>query len=82
MLEPRWVGREWTDGSVFYDRVTGATHALSALAAEVLALPAASRYDPLSASDAIADRLAIARTPEIASAVSQAIDQLKRIELI
>ncbi|GAA5178799.1 hypothetical protein GCM10025771_18860 [Niveibacterium umoris] len=82
MTDARWICREWPDGSVYYDRLTGTTHGLSALAAEVLALPLGSRYDPDSASDAIAARLSLALTPEITAAVGQALDQLKRIELI
>lgn len=79
---PRWVSHHWPDGSVFYDRQTGATHALSPLAAEVLALPSSARYDVAQAADAIASLLSLPCSPELADNVSQALDQLRRIELI
>ncbi|MCX9154596.1 HPr-rel-A system PqqD family peptide chaperone [Niveibacterium sp. 24ML] len=80
--ESRWARRDWPDGSVVYDRRTGSTHALSPLAAEVLALSSAARYDPDAACAALCASLSIERSHELLAAVSEAIDQLQRIELI
>jgi len=79
---PRWASHHWPDGSVFYDRQTGATHALSPLAAEVLALPDVARYDAAQAAEAIATALSLPCSPELTDNVTQALDQLRRIELI
>jgi len=78
----RWAYREWPDGTVVYDRTSGATHALAPLTAEVLALPESKRYDLRVASEAIASSLSQPLSPELTASVGEALDQLRRIELI
>jgi len=80
-LAERWLHRNWPDGMVVFDRRTGDTHALDALSSELLLLPDATRYDPLQAAQMLGDRWGLA--PEtLQERVSEALTQLRRIELI
>ena len=83
MNASRWLLREWDDGCVVFDRLTGDTHALDPLSAELLRLDEPLRCDPVSAARALARKLGPdADLAMLQDASRAAIEQLRRIELI
>lgn len=81
-MQTRHLFREWEDGAVFYDRLTGDTHALDPLALEVLKLPESHRPDSQHAAEAIAKLLDLPLDSSLQTAVSEAFALLAKRELI
>lgn len=81
-MQTRHLFREWEDGAVFYDRLTGDTHALDPLALEVLKLPASHRVDAQCTAEAIAKLLDLPLDSTLKTAVDEAFSLLTKRELI
>lgn len=82
MTNERFAIHDWDDGCVVFDRLSGDTHALDPLAAELLALPEGERGDIATASFHL-DKLLMTGDPSgLHDRVAIAFEQLRLLNLI
>ena len=78
----RWVWRDWNDGAVVFDRLTGDTHALDPLSVELCHLAPAERANADLATQSIATHLNEVLDDNLRNAVKAAFDRLQQRELV